>query len=73
MAEEKRWLGLTAEQIEIYLAGGAEPGSTKHEQAKHAQQTRLAEQARSGRPSWGAVVVGVATVIGAVAAVIAIL
>lgn len=73
MAGEKRWLGLTAEQIDIYLAGGAEPGSPKHEQAKHAQQARLAEQARSGRPAWGAIIIGVATVVGPIAAVIAIL
>jgi hypothetical protein len=65
---------VTPDEIALWLGGGAEPGSIKHEQAKAALAWKVAQvQAdASGGRRW-AMVAAIAAVVSAVAAVVAVI
>ena len=65
---------MTPDEIALWLGGGAEPGSIKHEEAKAALAWKVAQvQAdASGGRRW-ATVAAVAAAISAVAAVVAVI
>jgi hypothetical protein len=80
MAEDHDAFDMSPEEMAMWLSGGAEPGSIKHEQAKAALAWRVArvQADASGGRRWAAVaataaaVAAVAAVVSAVAAIIAL-
>jgi hypothetical protein len=67
-------LDMSPDEIAMWLGGGAQPGSIKHEQAKAALAWKVAQvQAdASGGRQW-ATLAAVAAVVSAVAAVVAVI